>query len=247
MAEPSWLRFFGANRARQHGLKSRPSEAALHDTLEDATRSKEARPKHGKGSMVRLASSQGLSQTYRGTAADAILDEADREFINVGQHIWHNPSVDQLVEDLRAAVMATEANEPLSAKYRPHVLLLCEFYGTRHDKIAKLESQLAEAKDALEKETKRHNSIEEHWMVQDARFRAEVKRLEMFIHRTSSKGMEAVVLARAGSLIRNKPRDIAKEPTSIEGNITDAPIGCKCLPMHSDTQQHILIIDTKSL
>jgi hypothetical protein len=130
--------------------------------------------------------------------------------------------------------MTSEGNVPLPAEYRPHVLLLCEFYGTRHNKIAKLESQLAEAKDELDKETKRHKSIEEHWMVQDARYKAEVKRLEMFIHQTSDKGMEAVVLARAGSLIRNKPRVTAQGRTSVETNFTTTS---KCSSIHSNTQQ----------
>ncbi|KAM0358529.1 hypothetical protein ACHAP4_004504 [Fusarium culmorum] len=222
MSDAGWLRFFGANRARQHGLRYRASEAALHDILKDAPGNQETQTQHKREIMPRLPSWQGVSWADRGTApltgVDAALDQADKLFINASQEVWHSPSVDQLAESLRAALMTTEGNQPLSAEYRPHVLLLCEFYGTRHHKIAKLESQLAEVKDQLEKERERYRSIEEHWMVQDARYKAEVKRLEMFIHETSGKGMEAVVLARAGSLIRNRPGDTAKERTSTEAS-----------------------------
>jgi mannose-6-phosphate isomerase-like protein (cupin superfamily) len=127
------------------------------------------------------------------------MNEEDKLFINAAQQVWHSPSVEQIADSLRVALMTTAANEPLSAEYRPHVLLLCEAYGTRHSRIAKLEHQ-------LKQETDRHASVEEHWMVEEARYKAEVKRLEMFIHRTSGTGMEAVALARAGSLIRgNRP------------------------------------------
>ncbi|CAG1969006.1 unnamed protein product [Fusarium graminearum] len=240
MSDAGWLRFFGANRARQHGLRYRASEAALHDILKDAPGNQETQTQHKREIMPRLPSWQGVSWADRGTApltgVDAALDQADKLFINASQEVWHSPSVDQLAESLRAALMTTEGNQPLSAEYRPHVLLLCEFYGTRHHKIAQLESQLAEVKDQLEKERERYRSIEEHWMVQDARYKAEVKRLEMFIHEASGKGMEAVVLARAGSLIRNRPGDTAKERTSTEASPNNDSIATGVTPQKVNTE-----------
>ncbi|EKJ70621.1 hypothetical protein NXS19_002379 [Fusarium pseudograminearum] len=240
MADAGWLRFFGANRARQHGLRYRASEAALHDILKDAPGNQETQIQHKRETMPRLPSWQGVSWADRGaaplTGADAALDQADKLFINASQKVWHSPSVDQLAESLRAALMTTEGNQPLSAEYRPHVLLLCEFYGTRHHKIAKLESQLAEAKDQLEKERERYRSIEEHWMVQDARYKAEVKRLEMFIHETSDKGMEAVILARAGSLIRNRPGDTTNGRTSTEASPNNASMASGATPQKVNTE-----------
>ncbi|KAJ4129986.1 hypothetical protein NW768_006958 [Fusarium equiseti] len=222
MTDSNWRRFLGVNRVCHHGLKSRRSEAALQEMLKEAPENQETRSRE-RERMARLPSWQGLSQPDRGTTsltgADSALDEADKEFINATQQVWRNPSVDQVTEAVRAALM-TRPNEPLSSEYRPHVLLLCEFYGTRHNKIAKLESQLSEAQDALKMETERHRHLEEHWIRQDARYKAEVKRLEMFIHQTSNKGMEAVVLARAGSLIRTKPGSTSKGPTAAKSNFT---------------------------
>ncbi|KAM0199566.1 hypothetical protein ACHAPA_006875 [Fusarium lateritium] len=214
MAETGWLRFLGASRARPHELMSRRSEAALQDLLKDNPRSTEKHTSPEKRIMSQLISGHDTTQPSRGTAsasnADSAMDEEDKLFINAAQQVWHSPSVEQIADSLRVALMTTAANEPLSAEYRPHVLLLCEAYGTRHSKIAKLEHQ-------LKQEVDRHTSVEEHWMVQEARYKAEVKRLEMFIHRTSGTGMEAVALARAGSLIRsNRPSPTMGDRTTIE-------------------------------
>ncbi|KAF5723895.1 hypothetical protein FMUND_1410 [Fusarium mundagurra] len=225
MADQSWLRFLGGNRARQHDLKYRRSEAALQDLYKNPPKSKEVHGHRVKKSMTRLPSWQGVSQGNQATAAVAeaeySLDEVDKLFINAGQQIWHNPSIDQVAETLQVAVMSNPASEALSAEYRSHILLLCEAYGTRHRHIAKLERELAEAKMALRDEASRHSSIEEHWMVQDARYKAEVKRLEMFIHRTSDQGMEAVALARAGSLLRGRAGAATGGQRAINSDVDD--------------------------
>ncbi|KAH6953236.1 hypothetical protein DER45DRAFT_542385 [Fusarium avenaceum] len=204
MADTGWLRFLGGNRARPHELMSRRSEAALQDLLKDNSRSTGRRTSPEKRTMTQPISRQDIIKSSRGTASasdsDFAMDEEDKLFINAAQQVWHSPSVEQIADSLRVALMTTATNEPISHEYRPHILLLCEAYGTRHSKIAKLEHQ-------LKQETDRHTSIKEHWMIQEARYKAEVKRLEMFIHRTSGTGMEAVALARAGSLIRGKMPD----------------------------------------
>ncbi|KAM0246957.1 hypothetical protein ACHAP5_004406 [Fusarium lateritium] len=214
MADTGWLRFLGGSRARPHELMSRRSEAALQDLLKDNPRSTEKHSSPEKRIMSQPTSGHDTTQPSRGTTsasnADSAMDEEDKLFINAAQQVWHSPSVEQIADSLRVALMTTAANEPLSTEYRPHVLLLCEAYGTRHSKIAKLEHQLKQEAD-------RHTSVEEHWMVQEARYKAEVKRLEMFIHRTSGTGMEAVALARAGSLIRgNRPGPTMGDRTTTE-------------------------------
>jgi hypothetical protein len=223
MADAGWLRFLGANRARPHELMSRRSEAALQDLLKDNSRCTEKHTSPEKRIMTQPTSGQDTTQPSRGTAsasdADSAMDEEDKLFINAAQQVWHSPSVEQIADSLRVALMTTVANEPLSVEYRPHVLLLCEAYGTRHSKIAKLEHQ-------LKQETDRHTSVEEHWMVQEARYKAEVKRLEMFIHRTSGTGMEAVALARAGSLIRgNRPGPTTGDRTTTERSTVNKGTG----------------------
>ncbi|KAF5656497.1 hypothetical protein FHETE_10961 [Fusarium heterosporum] len=226
MADTGWLRFLGASRTRPQELTSRRSEAALQDLLKHTSLVTERHNNLEKKTMAHPSSCQGITQSDRGTTAssnaDSALDEEDKLFINAAQQVWHSPSIDQIAESLRVALMTTPANKPLPPEYRPHILLLCEAYGTRHSKIANLELQLEKSKDALKQETSRNASIEEHWMVQEVRYKAEVKRLEMFIHRMSDKGMEAVALARAGSLIRGtKPRATTREWTATGENAVD--------------------------
>ncbi|KAF4960570.1 hypothetical protein FGADI_832 [Fusarium gaditjirri] len=246
MADQSWLRFLGGNRARQHDLKYRRSEAALQDLYKDPPKSKEMHGHRVKKSMTRLPSWQGVSQATQAATAGAVaeysLDDVDKLFINVGQQIWHNPSIDQVAENLQVAVMANPASEALSAEYRSHILLLCEAYGTRHRKIAKLEKDLAEAKMALKDEASRHNSIEEHWMVQVARYKAEVKRLEMFIHRMSGQGMEAVALARAGSLLRGRAGAATGEQRAINSDVVneDTPNGAPEVTVKNERNSTLL-------
>ncbi|KAJ4263201.1 hypothetical protein NW762_006823 [Fusarium torreyae] len=225
MSDTGWLRFLGANKHRPQGLKSPRSEAALQDLVKDTPGNTETHTHQKRKAMTRLSSWQGAPQNDQGTTSasdlDPSLDEVDRMFINAGQQVWHSPSVDQVAEALRVAAMTNPANEPLPAEYRPHILFVCEAYGTRHHKIARLESQLAEAKDVLKKEVDRHSTIEEHWSIQDARYKAEVKRLELFIHDMSGKSMEAVTLARAGSLIRGRPKVATRERATTEGDMAN--------------------------
>lgn len=178
--------------------------------------------------MARIASWQDLASAEQETRVSSLPeppvvepDEVDKLFINASQQVWHNPSMDQIAGALRAAMMANPANQPLSAEYRPHILYLLEGYSNIHHKIVRLERDLENTKDVLEKQAQRHDTIEEHWMVQEARYKAEVKRLELVIHEVSGKGLQAVALARAGSLIRMKPGALSQEGATPGGDAAD--------------------------
>ncbi|KAF4985999.1 hypothetical protein FDECE_16174 [Fusarium decemcellulare] len=220
MADSSWLRFLGGNRSRTHGLTSPRSEPALQDLLKISKKGASVQTHHDRKSMTQLAGGQGSTCVDQDTPSDSApspafasseIEEADRIFINAGQQVWHSPSIHQVAEALQVGVMTNPANEPLSAQYRPYILYLLEGYGAIHQKVAKLEAELAEAKGELLKETEQHKSTEEHYMVLEARYKAEIKRLELVIHEISGKGMEAVALARAGSLIRRRPKGLTEE------------------------------------
>ncbi|KAJ4320017.1 hypothetical protein N0V84_006095 [Fusarium piperis] len=228
MADSSLLRFLGANKSRAHGLSSPRSEPALKDLVNMSQREADAQVSPERPGMARIASWQGLAsaeqETPTASAPETLVvepDDVDKLFINAGQQVWHNPSMDQIAGALRAALMTNPANQPLSAEYRPHVLYLLEGYSNIHHKIAKLERDLENTKDVLEKQAQRHDTIEEHWMVQEARYKAEVKRLELVIHEVSGKGLQAVALARAGSLIRTRPRATSQEGATPGGDAAD--------------------------
>lgn len=237
MADSGLLRFLGANKSRAHGLSSPRSEPALKDLVNMSQRDTDVQAPPDRPSMARMASWQGLASAEQAIPSASVpeppvveLDNVDKLFINASQQVWHNPSMDQIAGALRAALMTNPSNQPLSAEYRPHVLYLLEGYSNIHHKIAKLERDLENTKNVLEKQAQRHDTIEEHWMVQEARYKAEVKRLELVIHEVSGKGLQAVVLARAGSLIRNKPRALSQERVAPGGGAADdhSPGSSKC-------------------
>lgn len=67
--------------------------------------------------------------------------------------------------------------------------------------------------------------VREDWMIREARYKVEIKRLELVIHDTSSIGLEAVALARSGSLVRGEARGKEKQsrlnvPPYQDGNHT---------------------------
>ncbi|KAM6515978.1 hypothetical protein FALCPG4_014170 [Fusarium falciforme] len=228
MADSGLLRFLGANKSRAHGLSSPRSEPALKDLVNMSQRDTDAQAPPDRPSMARMASWQGLASAEQATPSASVPeppvvepDDVDKLFINASQQVWHNPSMDQIAGALRAALMTNPSNQPLSAEYRPHVLYLLEGYSNIHHKIAKLERDLGNTQDVLEKQAQRHDTIEEHWMVQEARYKAEVKRLELVIHEVSGKGLQAVALARAGSLIRHKPRALSQEGVALGGDAAD--------------------------
>ncbi|KAM0438898.1 hypothetical protein ACHAPT_001659 [Fusarium lateritium] len=251
MADTGWLRFLGANKSRTHGLSSPRSEPALQDLVKMSQRSTDAQTlPHERQTMARVASWQGLADAEQATPKASVPEsppfvveagEVDKLFINAGQQVWHNPSMDQIAGALRAALMTNPANQPLSAEYRPHILYLLEGYSNIHHKIAKLERDLANTNDVLEKQTQRHDTIEEHWMVQEARYKAEVKRLELVIHEISGKSLKAVAMARAGSLIRTRPRAPSEEGAGPGGDAADdhaLPLGSTSGDtQHESTQQ----------
>ncbi|KAM5356361.1 hypothetical protein ACJ41O_003007 [Fusarium nematophilum] len=214
MADSGWLRILGANRSRTHGLSSPRSEPALQDLLKSSHGSTEMQTHHERKSMTRLVSCQGSAlaeQVTSSFAPELAFDEVDKLFINAGQQVWHSPSIDQVAEALRVGVMTNPSQEPLPVEYRPYILYLVEGYGTIHQKVTKLEAEVAGAKYQLDKESERHAAVEERWMVQEARYKAEIKRLELIIHDISGESLEAVVLARAGSLVRGRTKVPAEQ------------------------------------
>ena len=124
----------------------------------------------------------------------SIFDEADKCILRAGEETWHNPSIDQIAGALRAAMATKAVDEPLPIEYSSHVLFLLEGYGAVRGEAGKAEA-----------ERERHKAVEEHWMIKEARYKTEVKRLELIIHDLSGDGgIEAVALARAGSFIRGR-------------------------------------------
>lgn len=73
-------------------------------------------------------------------------------------------------------------------------------------KVHAMEQELATAQAHQRQEKEDYASKQEIWAIQEARYKAEIKRLEVLIHQTSDKGLEAVALARSNTLLRGGRR-----------------------------------------
>ena len=223
MSDSGWMRLLNGPRSRPAGLpgssSSEPSNMphqGLKQNSTTASQTVDTLPEYAPlpsrpRPLPRLTSWHGSGRTSpvpwlqpRQTAEnDIIFRESDR--------VWHNPTVDQMTEALLAAMMTKSPTEPLPAEYSSFVLNLIEGYGKMRQKVDEVES-LLRAAEALQ--TKQESDFQDQaaeWHKQEARYRAEIKRLEMVIQRESRDGLQAVALARAGSLI--KPKGSPGRPT----------------------------------
>lgn len=64
------------------------------------------------------------------------------------------------------------------------------------------EKEVAQLKAKQQEDRENNKILFTDWTAQEARYKAEIKRLELIIQQVSGKGVEAVALARSGSLIR---------------------------------------------
>ncbi|KAF7558580.1 hypothetical protein G7046_g5582 [Stylonectria norvegica] len=213
MAESSWLRLLSGPRSRTPGQLSSPrSEPALRQHHHSGQGCEEQHG-HANRTISRLSSWHGLSKLASGTApADTTPADTEPESemaISKHDHVWHNPSLDQMAAALRVTMMTHPLLEPLPVQYHSYILHVIEGYAGVRSKLSKTEKQLVDGEKLRQKETEAFKAMHEDCMIREARYKAEIKRLELIIHKTSAKGLEAVALARRGSLIRGTARGSA--------------------------------------
>lgn len=155
-------------------------------------------------------------------SGDVITEEPDR--------VWHNPSLDQIVEALLVALMTRDSLDPLPAEYGSFVLHLIEGYGKLQRQIAEGERRLRTIQTHQMKQDNEMKNLAASWRKQEAWYRAEINCLEMVIHRECPDGARAVKSARAGSLLKSKlplARPMVSVPTvttrpCCHGNVGDS-------------------------
>lgn len=120
--------------------------------------------------------------------------------------IWYSPSMEQVLEALCVGVMAAKSsNQPLDPKFNAYISYLIEDYGRLRKRLENLEQDSAAESLRREMEQKVKADVVAELSAQVATHKAEIKRLELLIHKSSgdgSDGMEAVMVARSGSLLR---------------------------------------------
>lgn len=150
--------------------------------------------------------------------ATAAIEPESHLIIRDLDDIWHNPSVDQIADALQVEIMSKPMLETLPINYHAHILHVIEAYDRTRMDLTKTKEHLKTREDDLKTCKEAWREEEEDWMVREARYKAEIKRLELIIHQTSDNGLEAVTLARTKSVIRGKMQRTITSHSSFRGH-----------------------------
>lgn len=82
-----------------------------------------------------------------------------------------------------------------------YVLALIEGFAHLTDRLRDANAKIVEAKDLREKELEQFASISDEWLQREENYKAEIKRLELFLAKESKDGMASVALARSESVV----------------------------------------------
>lgn len=219
MADSSWMRLLGAQRSRTPlspltalNPQSPALAVAPSSNMETSDALQTAHSKtiprlsswYGRGTSASFGSSLTLDTKLVDSAA--ITGQEDSLLVKEADRVWHNPSADQMADALRAAIMTRPITRPLPPEYNSFVLHLIESYGASQKRLAEADMRLADAEAHRRLDTDTHTSQLQSWVAKETQYKAEIKRLELLIHQTSSSGLEAVMLARSGSLVNRQGR-----------------------------------------
>ncbi|KAI1371481.1 hypothetical protein F4677DRAFT_307170 [Hypoxylon crocopeplum] len=115
--------------------------------------------------------------------------------------IWYNPSLEQMVETLQVVIMTQGVLRPIPVDYNSYVLHLIEGFANSQERIRTADAAHGEAKYSLEHHLEHFKSVADEWLERENQYKAEIKRLEVLLSRTSRDGLEAVTLARTNSVV----------------------------------------------
>lgn len=106
-----------------------------------------------------------------------------------------------MVEALQVLLMTHGVLEPIPIEYNSYVLHLVEGFARAQEDIREAERACQAAKQSLERNFEQFRLVADDWLERESQYRAEVKRLEVFLFKSSQHGLEAVALARTTSIV----------------------------------------------
>ncbi|KAK1237512.1 hypothetical protein MKX08_003137 [Trichoderma sp. CBMAI-0020] len=185
MADSSWMRLMPGQRCRT------PVSPWLHNGQPD---NEDTIPHEAANLKLAPRPLAGFNQSSADFASDILVREADR--------LQDTPSVDEMADVLRTNIMVSPTPPILDPRYTSYVLHLVEGYSKLRSRLSAKEKEIAQLKAKQQEDREDSMMLFADWLAQEARYRAEIKRLELIIQQVSGKGVDAVALARSGSLIR---------------------------------------------
>lgn len=120
--------------------------------------------------------------------------------------VWHNPSLDQMIEALQVVMMTNGPLAPIPVEYNAYILHLIEGFNGIQQKLGVSNSACDEVRSTHDKLSVDFEAVTDEWARREARYKTEIRRLEVLLARTSYDGLETVTLARANSIVdREEP------------------------------------------
>ncbi|KAL7943014.1 hypothetical protein V8C42DRAFT_331075 [Trichoderma barbatum] len=218
MADSSWMRLLPGQRCRTPVSPWTPYDQPGNEESFESN--------HLRIAPRPLA---GFYHSPADSGNDILVREADR--------LQNAPSVDEMADMLRTAIMVSLTPPTLGPQYTSYVLHLIEGYSKVRVKLSKKEKEVVQLEETRQEDKERSKALVADWAAQEARYKAEIKRLELIIQRVSGKGVEAVALARSGSLIRRGGVDrgyIAEANEAVvdagESRLDEHGLESPCLP-----------------
>ena len=221
MTEPNWINLLAKKRSRRLVAQpdvsssseleySRLGQQYLHydDRLPSSARSPRSSPRSPdtpNSSNPNTTGVGGVPSSLKpdGTGEDRQNSHSIRD---ITENIVSNGAIERMADALQVAMMTKPAHESLGPEYKSSILHLLEDRSQTHRKLSKAKKKLVEYEIRRERELERLEDLTERWCIREARYKAEIKRLELLIHGGSTAGMEAVLLARSGSLLEKPMR-----------------------------------------
>ncbi|KAK6073018.1 hypothetical protein SCUP515_07117 [Seiridium cupressi] len=200
MADLSWFSFRA--RSRPPGLPRSPppppppSNRVGNQETDDHRRSK----------PNRVSSYINLSSRFSFSPEPVTSSSRESIHVNDEDKVWYNPSMGQMVEALQVIMMTNGVLHPIPVEHNSYILHLIEGLHDMQVKIDAANAACEEARESHSQVSRDFQTVTNEWAKREAQYKAEVKRLEVILARTSRDGLETVTLARTNSVVdRGEP------------------------------------------
>ncbi|TLS25933.1 hypothetical protein PpBr36_07371 [Pyricularia pennisetigena] len=147
------------------------------------------------------------SQASSATQTSEMLDPWDAPAYDprIGTELdsWDNPQLHKILDTLQVAMMnrCHDARAALPQELNSLVSQLIEAFPVMNRKVSVAKWKVDQVTAARERDLGKFRELSREWIGRERDYKAEVRRLEKLLARESSKGMEAVSLARSRSVV----------------------------------------------
>jgi len=151
-----------------------------------------------------LTSSSNTKRNSNLTANPPDSEEDEEPFIfsrTRGEDLYCPAKPEDLARTVQAVLLQRGLMDPLPIEYNSHLLnVLSEFFKMQK-RMQKKQKKWQAVVRHHEWERQEWSLLADDWLVRENRYKAEVKRLELLISKTSDRGVEAVHVARSNSIV----------------------------------------------